>query len=699
MTYDELYAIRQRWYRENVLYKMTYWDDFNYGLLSKITWLISRRGNERVRVNDCYIMADTETSKKSDGTQNNHVVAWTISIRAFHLNIVTLWGRRPSDFCACVDFIMKNLPGDQVIIYFHNLSYDYVFLRKFLFESFGYPVRELNTKPHYPVCLTWDNGLLIKDSLILAQRSLDKWAKDYDVVHQKAVGKWDYSKVRTQHEEFSADELEYIEHDTLAGVECLDAMMMALNKTVATAPYTATGIPREGVRKAGKEHRARDVFSRQAMDYDEYVMCEKVYHGGYTHANRHLIGYVGPVVCYDFASSYPYVILAHKYPMEKFCRLGNKKPGYIIDNMDNYAFMFKLILIRPRLKNDSIPMPALQFSKCVKQINSVCDNGRILCAEYVEIYLCELDLDIICQQYDYDGALCTEVRAAAKDYLPQYIRDYVFQLFTDKTQLKGGDPVLYAISKAKLNSVYGMMVQKCIRDELMEDFETGDYYAADADDRELYEKYLKSHNTILTYQWGTWVTAYAQHNLFTLGQCVKGDWIYSDTDSCYADAWDEDRLQSYNDHCKDLIRASGYGPVLHNGREYWLGVAELDGTYSEYKTLGAKRYACRDSESGKLKITVAGVPKSGAACLNDDINNFKRGLIFSGSATGKLTHTYLYVDDIYVDDQGNETGDSVDLTPCDYLLDDVSAVDWERIYNEEIAVQIYEEGLTDEAFI
>ena len=279
MTYKELYTIRQKWYRDNVPYSMTYWDDFNFGLLSKITWLYSRRGKERVTVNDCYIMADTETSKKDDGTQNNHVVAWTISIRAFHVNIVTLWGRRPSDFCKCIDYIMKNLAGDQTIIYFHNLSYDYVFLRKFLFDSLGYPVRELNTKPHYPVCLTWDNGLLIKDSLILAQRSLDKWAKDYDVEHQKAVGKWQYDRIRTQHEEFTADELEYIEHDTLAGVECLDAMMQALGKNVATAPYTATGIPREGVRKAGKEHRARDIFSRQAMEYDDYIMCEKVYHG------------------------------------------------------------------------------------------------------------------------------------------------------------------------------------------------------------------------------------------------------------------------------------------------------------------------------------------------------------------------------------------------------------------------------------
>lgn len=694
MTQKELKEIRARWYAENNTYKLIYWDLYDFGQLSKITWLISRRGKDHLRVNDCYIMADTETSKKSDGTQNNHVVAWTISIRAFHQNIVTLWGRKPSDFCKCLNFMMLNMSGDRTIIYFHNLSYDYVFLRKFLFDSFGYPEKELNTKSHYPVCLTWDR-FQIKDSLILAQRSLDKWAKDYNVEHQKAVGLWDYDKIRTQAEEFTPDELEYIEHDTLAGVECLDAMMMALNKTIATAPYTATGIPREGVRKEGKANRSRDIFTRQALDYDDYIMATYVYHGGYTHANRHLIGLTLPAVCYDFASSYPFTILAYKYPMEKFARLSNKKPSQIIASMDRYAYMFKLIMIRPRLKNDKITMPVLQQSKCIKQINSICDNGRILCAEYIEIYICELDLDIIMQQYDHDGALCTEVRAAEKGYLPKYIRDYVYQLFVEKTQLKGGDPVLYAIAKAKLNSVYGMMVQKCIRDVLQEDFESGEYFPVPADPKELYEKYLKSRNSILCYQWGVWVTAYAQHNLFKLGSCVKGDWIYSDTDSCYADAWDNDKVKAYNDHCKELLQSSGYGPVLHNGREYWLGVAELDGVYSEFKTVGSKRYACRDAETGKLKITVAGVPKSGAGCLNDDINNFRRGLIFPGTVTGKLTHTYLYVDDIYIDDQGNETGDSVDLTPCDYLLDEISLVDWNKIYNEEIAIQVYEEELTD----
>lgn len=701
MTYSEICAIRGEWYRRNYPYKLIYWDDYDYGELSKITWILSRRHTDNIHVNDCYIMCDTETSKKDNGTDHNHVVAWTLSIRYAHVNIVTLWGRKPSDLCSVINFIMLNLHGDQTILYFHNLSYDWQFIRRFIFRQFGYPEKELNTKPHYPVCLTWSNGLVLKDSLILAQRSLDKWAKDYDVEHQKASGKWDYAKIRTQYEDFTQDELEYIEHDTLAGVECLDAMLTALNKNVATAPYTATGIPREGVRKAGKKARARDIFKRYVMTYEDYIMCEKVFHGGYTHADRHQIGYVNEAVCYDFASSYPYIILTHKLPMGKFFFMENKSPDYILRNSDDYAFMFKFIMIRPRLKDDSIPMPALQFSKSVKTINAIQDNGRILCADYCAIYLNETSLKIIRSMYDWDGAICTEVRAASKGYLPDYIRKYIFELFEVKTKLKGGDPVLYALAKAKLNSCYGMMVQKCIKQNITEDFQTGEYITAADDPEELYEKYVKNHNSILLFQWGTWVTSYAMKNLYDLGECVAVDgiWLYSDTDSCYATKWNMDKLNAYNDKCKELTRLAGFGPVEHNGREYWMGVAELDGTYSEYKALGAKRYCCRDAETGKLKITVAGVPKSGVQCLDDNIDNFRRGCIFSGAVTGKLTHSYIYVDDIYIDEKGNETGDSIDLTPCDYLLDDIKIYDWELLFNEEISIQVYEEDTKDEAFI
>lgn len=180
-------------------------------------------------------------------------------------------------------------------------------------------------------------------------------------------------------------------------------------------------------------------------------------------------------------------------------------------------------------------------------------------------------------------------------------------------------------------------------------------------------------------------------NLFELGQCIDGIWLYSDTDSCYGTEWNEKKVDEYNAERVKRLKLNGYDPVTVRDRQFSPGIAELDGIYSEFKTLGAKRYACRDAETGKLKITVSGVPKKGCECLNDDINNFKRGMIFPGTVTGKKMHTYIFTDGITIDENGNEIGDSIDLTPCNYLLDQITIADFDELFTEEITIQIYDE--------
>ena len=675
-------------------YSFRFYKFFDYSLLRDIRYVMrSGRSQTRDTWNDCVIMLDTETSKEEpEKVCRNYVVAWTLSIRAFGQNIVTLYGTRPSEVVTCINSIIMQLRGDNTIIYVHNLSYDWMFLRKFFMQAWGTPEHQLNTKPHYPIFITFQNGVMLRDSLILSQRSLDKWAKDLDVEHQKAVGAWVYDEIRQQGNRFTPDEKTYIEHDTLAGVECVDKTMHVLNKRVYSMPYTATGIPREEVRKRAAKNRGRDLFKKIVPDYDTQKFLEDVFHGGYTHNNRHYCERVvrGLVEAYDEASAYPYVMCAYKFPMSKFYDTEPASPEWILKNAEDYAYIFTLILIKPKLKDDSISMPALQKSKGIKMINPVEDNGRILCAEYFEIRLNEVDLKVIMQQYDFKKAICVDVKYAAKDYLPRWFTDYVYQCFIDKTKLKGGDPVQYSIAKAKLNSLYGMCVQRPVKLIIEENYQTGDYDVAEnQDERELYQKYVESYNSVLPYQWGVWVTSYAFANLFTIGS-YAGVWIYSDTDSCYGMDWDKAGIEAYNESCKARLRERGYGAVEHNGREYWLGICELDGQYKEFISVGAKRYAVRTLKD-TLKITVAGVPKSGVLCLKDDIRNFRRGLIFDGETTHKMQHTYFYEDNIYTDENGNERGDSIDLSPTTYVLDSENSPDWEKIWEEEISIQVYDE--------
>ena len=184
------------------------------------------------------------------------------------------------------------------------------------------------------------------------------------------------------------------------------------------------------------------------------------------------------------------------------------------------------------------------------------------------------------------------------------------------------------------------------------------------------------------------------YNLFQLGKCCK-TWFYSDTDSCYGQGWNKEKLDAYNQSCKDKLIAAGYDAVRINGKEYWLGVAETEGDkdkYTEFKYMGAKRYCGRCVADGKLHLTVAGVPKKkGAECLEEDISNFTPGFVFPGTKTGKKTHIYFYVPEIYTDKNGNETGDSISLIPCDYELDCIERYDWMDMFTTEVEIQIYDE--------
>ena len=676
------------------MYELISWEKYEYKQLNNIKTVkrVTRKNTELY--NDVIIMLDTETSKKvSEAGKANHIVSWTLSIRYRHENLCTIYGRKPTEIIKTLTNIMEAMQGDHTIIYVHNLSYDWVFIRKYLFEAYHHPIKQLNTKSHYPIRIEFSNGLILRDSYILSQKSLDRWAKDMRVEHQKALGSWDYDKLRDQSTYLSKEEIKYMEHDTLAGVECIDALKEQLHHRIYAMPYTATGIVREEARKIGKEHRAHDEFVKITPDFKVYQILECCFHGGYTHANRYHINekITDKVICYDFKSSYPYVMLTEKYPMRRFIQYKNVcKIEEILKNSDKYAFLTKLIMIKPRLKNPFEPMPVLQFSKCVKSINTVLDNGRILCAGYVEIYVTEITLKLISDQYDFEKACCTENYYSKKDYLPKWFTDYIFKLFRDKSELDGIDPLNYALSKAKLNSCYGMCVQRAIQDEIDEMYEANEYHTTSKYTEEEYEKYRKSRSKFLPYQWGVYVTEYAMRNLHELGSFCES-WIYSDTDSVYGVGWDQNKIEGYNNNCLKKLTDNGYGAVKVRDREFILGVAELDKICTEFKTVGAKRYAYRSDKDNELHITVAGVPKAGVKSLKDDIDKFQKGLIFSGSVSGKKQHTYIYTEETYIDDRGNETADSIDLSACDYLLDDIERADWLTYFDEVIEVQKYDE--------
>ena len=175
MNYKDLESVRKGWIERHWQYKMMRWNEFDYSILSNVIYKKKTGKGKNGTYNDVIMMADTETSKPHDYEEldefgnpephENHVCCWSISIRFFHMNIVTLYGARPSEFCLMLRNIRTWLQGDDIYLYFHNLSYDHMFLRQFLYKEFGAPTKSLVTKPHYPVTLRFNNGYVIKDNI------------------------------------------------------------------------------------------------------------------------------------------------------------------------------------------------------------------------------------------------------------------------------------------------------------------------------------------------------------------------------------------------------------------------------------------------------------------------------------------------------------------------------------------------------
>ena len=86
-----------------------------------------------------------------------------------------------------------------------------------------------------------------------------------------------------------------------------------------------------------------------------------------------------------------------------------------------------------------------------------------------------------------------------------------------------------------------------------------------------------------------------------------------------------DKLEAFNKKRYDFLTKNNYVAEADD-KKFYLGQAELDGNYTEFKTLGSKKYCYRDDKG--LHITIAGVSKKGAEFLDNDIKNFKIGTVF-----------------------------------------------------------------------
>ena len=564
----------------------------------------------------------------------------------FSCDGVVYYGRELRDFLRVLD----DLPNDvEIIIWVHNLSYEFHFLTNILtwdsvFARSSH--KPIKAKPkEYP-------NIEFRCTYMLTRLSLATWGEQLGVA--KMVGDLDYDKLRTPLTKLTDKELKYCEMDCLV-VEAGIKSYLKKYKKQRFIPMTQTGTVRQEVKEIlmCDEEYVKKIKRLVPKSPEEYKRLQTVFAGGYTHANRYWSGQTieGHIEHYDFASSYPTVMVAEKYPMTPWLYLGSEMPSE--DSFEDYAYI--LILKFSQLKSISLNT-YIQASK-VNAKNMKLDNGRVISADELTITITEQDYITIKNNYEWEDLEVIKAYRSKKDYLPKPFVEYILELYANKTELKDveGKEELYMQSKQYINSMFGMCVTAIVQAEVEL---VGDEWIVKPLTRDFVQHKLeqlsqsnpREKRYFLSYSWGCWVTAYARRNLWKCIESCDHDVLYCDTDSIFVlgkhdfSWYNDDITKKLKTACKKQnLDFNKTRPKTPKGKEKPLGIFDSEDSCIEFKTLGAKRYVERREGDGKLHLTVSGINKGAVELLNDDIDNFEDGFNFDKDAdcvTKKLS-TYI----------------------------------------------------------
>ena len=584
----------------------------------------------------------------------------------FCINGEVCFGRTWREFQELLDNLTYRMDLDdkrRIVIWCHHLAFEFQHFRRFVNVKDGFYKQE-----RLPLKVVVEGGIEFRDSYILSNMTLQKFCENEpNVKHFKLSGDdYDYDKIRTPKTPMTDYELAYCYNDVAGLVECIRSRMT--EDTLAEMPMTSTGYVRRDARNAmRKNQKNRAIFKASALTPELYTMCREAFRGGNTHANiKHSGQELHDIQSFDIQSSYPAVMMMKPYPMSPFFKI--KESTFFNHDLTEYA-----LLIHCRFKELKYKglcgIPYIPLAKCTGITSDrIIDNGRVLYAGICEMIITSIDLDIILNEYDAEDFYIKEVQASRYGMLSDEYKSVIMQYYTGKTALKGvpGKEYEYTKSKNKLNSLYGMMCQRMDHDTTI--YNGKDYITTPCNLSEVVAKYYKSYNSFLSYQHGLFVTSWARAALQTMLEKIGRDVAYVDTDS----------IKCLNDHRKDFeemnaviekeAQKAGAYAADKDGNIHYMGVWEYEGTYDDFKTLGAKKYVYRQGE--KVISTIAGVNKKTGS---EFFKEFGFGVFENGTRLKDSGHlTAFYNDDdihtITIEGVEIETGSNVAIVDNTYTL-------------------------------
>ena len=594
--------------------------------------------------------------------QQNAIKQSNMYIWQFSINDIVYYGRTWQEFKEFLDMLEEDDPYRK-IIFVHNLSFEFQYLKGFFkFED----VMARKSRKVMKAFFT-DYNIEFRCSYMMSNVKLEKLPSIYNLPVEKQVGSLNYDLVRTSITDLTKEELKYCEYDCLVVYEYIKVELKSY-ENIDKIPLTSTGHVRRELRNiTQKDYNYRkQVMKASNTDPHVYNLLIQSFMGGYTHANwLYTDEVLKNVDSWDFTSSYPYVLVAYKYPAFEF-KLCNIKNVNQMSKKFAYLLVVKFTNMKSKFYNNF-----LSSSKCRHIFGGKYDNGRIISADSLEITLTDVDFYLLLDSYTCEYEIL-ECYYSLYKYLPKKFINFILDKYELKTQYKGlaGKELEYQLEKAKFNSLYGMSVTNTIKDNVIYDNVLG--WSEEPLNNEEIEKMLiaESKKGFLSFCYGVWVTAFARNNLLRNVMKLDDHVVYCDTDSIkVTEGYDKTVIDNYNNIVEKRInyvsqilkiKESRFAPVDIKGNKHMLGIFDHDAFYQEFITQGAKKYAYKIND--EIHITVAGVPKKGAKALKT-LKDFKDNLIFKHSDTGKniLMYNDNQIKILVTDYQGTS-----------YLVDDKS---------------------------
>lgn len=660
-------------------------DTYDYTRIQNIPCLHDTRSNRGTKkkkgYKNCMCAFDIETTRITEIEQSIMYI-WQFSILFLDdLHIDTIIGRTWTEFELHMSQLRKDDNEAYYMIFVHNLSYEFQFLRGIYTFS---PDEVFAIKSRKILKCEMDSRFEFRCSYLQTNMGLESFTKKMKVNHTKLSGEiFNYSKKRYPWTPLTEYELQYSVNDTVGLLEAMYKRMLLANDNLYTLPLTSTGYVRRETKKAmfGWSKKHKYLFP----DIRVFDLLEEAFRGGDTHANRYYSGTVikadGKKILgigsYDRSSSYPDVVLNDAFPMSKFVFIGTLEESDVEKKIDRgKALLFRCRIIGIEQIDKYYGAPYLGYSKCRKVTGEILDNGRILCADYLETTITDIDYEIMKAEYKWEDFQIIECYESRYGQLPEQLKDIFRRYYIDKTELKGitEQELFYNLQKALLNAGYGMMVQSPVKQSLI--FTESDEDVFKVDENVSRETLLTEYNrtAFLPFQWGVWVTAWARYRLKEGINIVGDRYLYDDTDSVkYVKVLGDDIDNKFAVYNKKRIENSTRNNAFATdtkGNVHYMGVFEYEKTYTEFSTLGAKKYVYRE-EDGTLHTTIAGVNKKYAPDELEEhggITAFKVGFTFSKAGGTESVYNDVPYGDYTIDGHTIYIGQNIVIKPSTYTI-------------------------------